>query len=140
VHCYLLIYFYTCQPFETAPSFIRSSKDCCLISHGNKNVRCSGAILALLLHLLTLEDECTVCFRNVENCLPNNTWLPLRKLESSIFALCLYEEIFVTTFNIKNEMCNYVHVPLMVAQWLRYCATNRKVTGSIPDGVIGIFH
>jgi hypothetical protein len=27
----------------------------------------------------------------------------------------------------------------MVAQWLRYCATNRKVVGSIPDGVIGIF-
>jgi hypothetical protein len=30
--------------------------------------------------------------------------------------------------------------PLMLAQWLRYSATNRKVTGSIPDGVIGIFH
>jgi hypothetical protein len=30
--------------------------------------------------------------------------------------------------------------PLMVVQWLRYCATNRKVAGSIPDGVIGIFH
>ena len=27
-----------------------------------------------------------------------------------------------------------------VAQWLRCCATNRKVVGSIPDGVIGIFH
>ena len=27
-----------------------------------------------------------------------------------------------------------------VAQWLRCCATSRKVTGSIPDGVIGIFH
>jgi hypothetical protein len=27
-----------------------------------------------------------------------------------------------------------------VAQWLMYCATNRKVPGSIPDGVIGIFH
>ena len=27
-----------------------------------------------------------------------------------------------------------------VAQWLRYCATNRKVAGSIPEGVIGIFH
>ena len=26
-----------------------------------------------------------------------------------------------------------------VAQWLRYCATNRKVAGSIPD-VTGIFH
>jgi hypothetical protein len=27
-----------------------------------------------------------------------------------------------------------------VAQWLRYCATNRKVAGSIPDGVTVIFH
>ena len=27
-----------------------------------------------------------------------------------------------------------------VAQWLRFCATNWKVAGSIPDGVIGIFH
>jgi hypothetical protein len=28
----------------------------------------------------------------------------------------------------------------MVAQWLRHCATNQKIAGSIPDGVIGIFH
>ena len=27
-----------------------------------------------------------------------------------------------------------------VAQWLRCCVTNLKVAGSIPDGVIGIFH
>jgi hypothetical protein len=27
-----------------------------------------------------------------------------------------------------------------VAQWLRHCGTNRQVAGSIPDGVIGIFH
>jgi len=27
-----------------------------------------------------------------------------------------------------------------VAQWWRCCATNRNVTGSIPDGVTGIFH
>jgi hypothetical protein len=26
-----------------------------------------------------------------------------------------------------------------VAQWLRFCATNRKVAGSIPDGVIEYF-
>ena len=26
-----------------------------------------------------------------------------------------------------------------VTQWLRCCATNRKVTGSIPAGVIGFF-
>ena len=24
--------------------------------------------------------------------------------------------------------------------WLRHCGTNQKVAGSIPDGVIGIFH
>jgi len=27
----------------------------------------------------------------------------------------------------------------VVAQWLRYCATNRKVAGSIPAGVTGFF-
>ena len=27
-----------------------------------------------------------------------------------------------------------------VAQWLRSCAKNRKVAGSVPDGVIVIFH
>ena len=27
-----------------------------------------------------------------------------------------------------------------VAQWLRCCATNRKVAGSIPDVVVGIIH
>jgi hypothetical protein len=28
---------------------------------------------------------------------------------------------------------------LVVAQWLRYCAPNRKVAGSIPDGVMEFF-
>jgi len=27
-----------------------------------------------------------------------------------------------------------------VAQWLKCCATNRKVAGSIPTGVGGVFH
>ena len=27
-----------------------------------------------------------------------------------------------------------------VAQWFRYCATNREVAGSNPGGIIGIFH
>ena len=34
-------------------------------------------------------------------------------------------------------VCVYVSA---VAQWLRCCATNQKVAGSIPDGVIGIFN
>jgi hypothetical protein len=39
-----------------------------------------------------------------------------------------------------NSLLTLVWGPLMVAQWLSYCATNRNVAGSIPDGVIGIFH
>jgi len=30
-------------------------------------------------------------------------------------------------------------IGMAVAQWLWRCATNRKVAGSIPNGVIGIF-
>ena len=33
-----------------------------------------------------------------------------------------------------------LRIETAVAQWSRRCATNRKVAGSIPDGVIGIFH
>jgi hypothetical protein len=58
-----------------------------------------------------------------------------------------FVEKFQLSFKIRQEqrvliVNTYVHVggPLMVAQWLRYCATNRKVAGSIPDGAIGIFH
>ena len=35
----------------------------------------------------------------------------------------------------------YIYPPgTVVAQWLRCCSTNRKVAGSIPVGVIGMFH
>ena len=44
-------------------------------------------------------------------------------------------------------VCVYVCVCVCVLQggtgwrsWLRHCATSRKVAGSIPDGVFGIFH
>ena len=33
-----------------------------------------------------------------------------------------------------------ITVGTAVAQWLSCCATNRKVAGSIPAGVIGIIH
>jgi hypothetical protein len=43
-----------------------------------------------------------------------------------------------------TDSCLYIYLKRLggtaVAQWLRYCATNRKVAGSIPDGVTGIFH
>ena len=34
---------------------------------------------------------------------------------------------------------NYYFTGTAVAEWLRCCATNRKVAGSIPASVIGFF-
>jgi hypothetical protein len=42
--------------------------------------------------------------------------------------------------NYKYRLSNITEGGTAVAEWLRYCATNREVAGSIPDGVIGIFH
>jgi hypothetical protein len=44
----------------------------------------------------------------------------------------------ISTDNIKISICPVDHP--QSRSWLRHCATNRKVAGSIPDGVIGIFH
>jgi len=41
----------------------------------------------------------------------------------------------------ENNSISYMSIMgTAVAQWLRYCATNWKVTVSIPDCVIGNFH
>jgi len=40
-------------------------------------------------------------------------------------------------------VCVYDHVRIRSTRWrswLRHCATSRMVAGSIPHGVIGIFH
>jgi hypothetical protein len=42
--------------------------------------------------------------------------------------------LFVITINITSSLQQRWR------SWLRHCATSRKVAGSIPDGVIGIFH
>ena len=43
----------------------------------------------------------------------------------------------LTDFNFGN---NITKQGTAVAQWLMFCATNRKVAGLIPAGDIGIFH
>jgi hypothetical protein len=47
---------------------------------------------------------------------------------------------YTSEFREFTEASKYVIPGTAVAQCLGYCATNRKVAGSIPDGVIGIFH
>ena len=39
-----------------------------------------------------------------------------------------------------NWKINCIYVGTRWRSWLRHCATIRKVAGSIPDGVIGVFH
>jgi len=51
----------------------------------------------------------------------------------------------ITSWHVLNYVHRYLLVTLenrgtAVAQWLRCCATNRKVAVSIPAGVSGIFH
>ena len=45
----------------------------------------------------------------------------------SVYA-CMYIYIYI-----------YIYMGSALAQWLRCCATNRRVAGSIPAGVSGFF-
>jgi hypothetical protein len=65
------------------------------------------------VHLQRLDVEYAVKSRNQESS---------TGLRKSLFRLRMLDEVNA------------------VAQWLRHCATNRMVAGSIPDGVIGIVH
>jgi hypothetical protein len=58
----------------------------------------------------------------------------LRKCEECV------ENDGIRSFMVKLRLAVYTVRGHAVARWLRHCATNRKVAGSIPDGVIGIFH
>ena len=48
--------------------------------------------------------------------------------------------IFLITYALESTVVTTDGGGTAVAQWLRCCATNRKVAGSIPAGVIEIFH
>jgi hypothetical protein len=52
---------------------------------------------------------------------------------------CVYV-ILLGVDNIYIDHYTFQSEGTAVAQWLRYCATNQMIAGSIPDGVIGIFH
>jgi hypothetical protein len=91
----------------------------------------------------------------------NSRKLQFRYSMTSIIGYCMKTCIFVIILIIcDNISCNSCHNKnvshkiceehqnthfmfrgtLLVAQWLRHYATNRNDAGSIPDGVIGIFH
>ena len=65
----------------------------------------------------------------------SQTWLL-----TLIYTCCILNLLQLNrgSFEIKHDYLMLLGTS--VAQWLRCCATNRKVAGSIPAGVIAIFH
>jgi hypothetical protein len=67
-----------------------------------------------------------------------------------IFLSCGFHKLFSLCFLLRNNFCdgdytyNYLkHIAIRGRRWrswFRHCTTSRKVAGSIPDEVIGIFH
>ena len=53
--------------------------------------------------------------------------------------MCSVEQVLVHKMVNKILICCNHELGTAVAQWLRCCATNRKVAGSIPAGVVGNF-
>ena len=49
-------------------------------------------------------------------------------------------DLYHNRFRRRESLIAQSNQGTAIAQWLRCCATNRKVAGSIPAGVIGIFH
>jgi hypothetical protein len=92
--------------------------------------------------------RCKKCFSSRNR--PHRLWVP--PVGTGVVFPCGKEAsascylLTSVSTKVKNEWgCTLIFPPLyggplMVAQWLKYCAINRKVGGSIPDGVIGIFY
>jgi hypothetical protein len=68
--------------------------------------------------------------------------------KQKLWILCfLYWQSEGYCHKIKHKLTSYIDKFLLLIRrvrrwrsWLRHCATNRKVAGSILDGVTGIFH
>ena len=68
---------------------------------------------------------------------------PLGNRHSTAFSLphIDVDSLVSSVSNIRGFKLFVSFRPVILScQWLRCCATSRKVAGSIPDGFIGIFH
>jgi len=80
------------------------------------------------------------------NCFRWNTddfWLLEKNNSDFPFHFQVNLQIFILTLFTAHAKCLRSTFPLFIIYYyllLRHCATSRKVAGSIPDGVTGIFH
>jgi len=66
--------------------------------------------------------------------IPETNYVPREYSVATILLLLFMVHIIIIIIIIIIKLLGTA-----VAQWLRCCATNRKVAGSIPDGVSGFF-
>ena len=94
--------------------------------------------------LLPLEQEINLCEGGLQwNTLPKESCV--KELSNSMCQCHFLKasscssspDIFHFVWNFQGH---YLIHSTRWRSWLRYCATSRKVAGSIPDGIIGIFH
>ena len=57
----------------------------------------------------------------------------MQLLKCVCVCVCIYIYIYIYIYNAITQVCVYIY-GTAVAQWLRCCATNQKVAGSIPAG------
>jgi len=61
--------------------------------------------------------------------------------DTPVAETCKYTEWLLRYIEVRKYVSsNTITCVTRWHSWLRHCATSRKVSGSIPDGVIGIFH
>ena len=77
---------------------------------------------------------CDICRASVIESSTFKVYISFRVLFLQINDFIMFHAALILFFEV------IILVGTAVAQWLRCSATNRKVAGSIPDGVIGIFH
>ena len=119
----------------------RAGKDCCLLGHDAMYQHLGRPYCVHVQGTLLPGDRSSVFLRNICTNLLNQT--EVRKPESGNdkIGLHLLRQILTKKVHVAIKLTHNGDVRgTRWRSWLRHCATSRKVAGSIPGGVIGIFH
>ena len=95
----------------------------------------------LSLGLASFFSYTTIFYSHIEGHIPA---VKLNTYEDNV-QLCTCWKLLSCIYSLQSSKGPYMlalqlYSGTVVTQWLRCYVTNRKVAGSIPDGVIGIFH